>query len=210
MKKAALFVSCVFAVSLAWAGTAAAEERSGQGAYGTSGQAGQAGAAGQSERSQVGEQQAQAGEQQKGIQAASDIKGFAIQNNQGERLGEVSELLVDIEKGKIGYVVISSGGVLGMGEENYIVPFNALTFNEQQNALTLDMQKEQLQEAPQGDVAEALDQEQGRQIHQFYGVSPYWEEEGASQQQDPLEQQLQQQEQQELQQQQQVPQQERL
>lgn len=203
MKKTAMFVSFVFAASLAWAGAAVAEERSGQGAAGT---------AGQTERSQMEKQQqpageqAQAGEQQqKNIQAANDIKGFTIQNTQGEELGEVSELLVDVEKGKVGYVVISSGGVLGVGGENYIVPFNALTFDQQQNALTLDMQKDQLREAPEGDVAQALDREQGQQIHQYYGVSPYWEEEGAGQQQEQLqpEQNLEQQEQQEEQLQQQ-------
>lgn len=169
MKKSALFVSLVFAASLS-AGSALAQEEAGE-----SGQAG---------TGQQQEQSAAQGEQQQGIQAADDIRGYSIQSNAGENLGTVSDLLVDVEQGKIGYAVVSSGGVMGMGEKSYIVPFNALQFDPSQQVLTLSIERDQLKEAPSGDVAQSLDRETGREIHQFYGVSPYWEE-GAAQEQQP-------------------------
>jgi hypothetical protein len=83
-----------------------------------------------------------------------------------------------------------------MGQEKYIVPFNALqktmpqgtearTGISQQRPVvfTLNKQKDQLKAVPEGDIEKALTQEgQTRGIHEHYGVSPYWED-GQRQQQ---------------------------
>ena len=45
----------------------------------------------------------------------------------------------------------------------------------------VNIPRDQLQEAPKGGMEAVADREQGRHIHQFYGVSPYWEEGQATQ-----------------------------
>ncbi len=112
-------------------------------------------------------QSGQAGLQQ--IRTASDIEKFNVQTAQGEKLGEVDKVVVDLQQGQIAYVTFS-----GKGQDNVIVPWKALKADPQQQTLTLDMSADKLKQAPKGDVQQ-LSRDQGRQIHQFFGVAPYWE-----------------------------------
>lgn len=196
MKKRTLMTTMFFAASLVTAGgaLAAEESRPGQDAskYGTSSsdmtRSGSVGTSSSSATSQERETSGQvtASEQgsqkSKSIQAADDLKNFTVQDTRGEKVGKVSQVLVDVDSGRIGYAVVSSGGFLGMGGQKYIVPFNALKSGEKGQTLTLDIQKDQLKQAPKGDIEQVMNRETGREIHQFYGVSPYWEEGGSEQQ----------------------------
>ena len=48
---------------------------------------------------------------------ASTIEGTAVQNAAGEDLGEINELMIDMEQGRIAYAVLSFGGFLGLGDK---------------------------------------------------------------------------------------------
>jgi sporulation protein YlmC with PRC-barrel domain len=187
MKKRVMMTAMFFTASLVTAaGVLAADESPGRDAskYGTSSsdmtrsgsmETGSTSAVSR-ERETSGQISATQEEKSKSIQAADDLKNFTVQDTRGEKIGKVSQVLVDLDSGRIGYAVVSSGGFLGMGGEKYIVPFNALKSGERRQTLTLDVQKDQLRQAPKGDMEQVMSRESGREIHQFYGVSPYWEE----------------------------------
>ncbi len=59
-------------------------------------------------------------------QSARVLLGQDLENAQGEGLGEVKDLLIDRDDGKIAFAVIETGGFLGVGEETRAVPFSAL------------------------------------------------------------------------------------
>ncbi|KIH77202.1 Sporulation protein YlmC, PRC-barrel domain family [Geoalkalibacter ferrihydriticus] len=154
----------------------------------------------QDHRTQPGQpgQQAQQTQkfQQQNLMLVDNLIGTEVQNQQGENIGEIDSVLVDTNSGRIGFVTLKSGGVLGMGEDKYIVPFNALQkkmpvgteartgiSQQRQVVFTLDKQKEQLKAVPEGDIEEFLTQEsQVRGINEHYGVSPYWEQDQTQQQ----------------------------
>lgn len=148
--------------------------------------------------------------QQSDLAPVDQLSSFQVQSLQGENLGQVEDVIVDLNEGRIGYVVIGSSQQAQMEGEKYIVPWKALQPSTQQNALTLTVDKEQLLSAPEGDIQQALTRQEGQEIHQFYGVAPYWEEsetEGMTpepirgmEQQEPQGQQMQQQLERELQQ----------
>ena len=46
-----------------------------------------------------------------------------VRNKQGEKLGTVSDMVIDIPSGKINYVALSVGGVLGVGDKMFAVPY---------------------------------------------------------------------------------------
>lgn len=136
-------------------------------------------------------QQAQQGQnfqqQKQSLVLLENLNGAEVLNPQGENIGEFEHVLVDVETGQIAFITLDSGGILGMGEESYIVPFNALkndmpqrtdgTLGVTQMRFTLNKSKDQLKRVPEGDIEEALSQEdQSREIHEYYGVSPYWED----------------------------------
>jgi sporulation protein YlmC with PRC-barrel domain len=61
------------------------------------------------------------------IWRASKLKGLNVYNERNEKLGDISELLVD-KSGKVEGVVIGVGGFLGMGEHDIKVDMSKLKF----------------------------------------------------------------------------------
>jgi sporulation protein YlmC with PRC-barrel domain len=126
------------------------------------------------------------------LKKADDITGMNVHNLQGENLGSIDSVVIDLEQGQVAYAIVSAGGLLGVGGEDRAIPFNALRIDPtQEDVLTLDIDQQRFENAPVVDV-DQLDRQRGQEIHQFYGVSPYWEESGM-QQRSPQQQQQQQQ-----------------
>jgi sporulation protein YlmC with PRC-barrel domain len=115
------------------------------------------------------------------IQKASDLIGKPVQNPDGERLGEVQDLAIDGEHGRVAYVVLSMGGFLGMGEKWFAIPTGALTLPKSAEHFVLAIDKDRLKSAAgfNKDEWPAMgDSAWGMQTHKFYGVQPYWITEG--------------------------------
>jgi sporulation protein YlmC with PRC-barrel domain len=130
----------------------------------------------QQQARQEGQQKSQYAQQ---LMTANEIEGMKIQNQQGEEIGSVDKVVLDSQDGQIAYVVVTSGGFWGMGGEKAVIPWKAVQLQQQAEGdkpmLMVNVSKEQLKNAPQGDIQEILDRRQAEQIHQYYGVAPYWE-----------------------------------
>jgi sporulation protein YlmC with PRC-barrel domain len=79
---------------------------------------------------------------------ASKIIGMAVKNKENENVGKVHDLVIDPQSGKIAYAVLSSGGVMGMGDKLIAVPFESLTPQQGEKGFLINAQKERLREAP--------------------------------------------------------------
>jgi len=64
---------------------------------------------------------------QPGQWRASQIEGLNVYNNNNEKIGDISEMLVD-QSGKIQAVVIGVGGFLGIGERDVAIAFDDVKF----------------------------------------------------------------------------------
>ncbi|GAC1344918.1 MAG: PRC-barrel domain-containing protein [Acetobacteraceae bacterium] len=64
---------------------------------------------------------------------ASRIKGLNVYNANNDKLGTVDEMLLD-HNGRVRAVVISVGGLMGVGEHRVAVPFKQLQFRDRANA----------------------------------------------------------------------------
>ena len=76
------------------------------------------------------------------ITAAKSIIGEKVKNTEGQDLGTVKELLLDTESGKIEYGVISYGGILGIGNKDIAVPYEAFITNKDEDFFTLNVDKD--------------------------------------------------------------------
>src|SRR3954462_1312556 len=83
---------------------------------------------------------------------ASQLIGANIQNDAGESVGEINDLVIDGNSGRVRYAAVTYGGVLGMGSKLFAVPFEA--FHEKQKSnnsddyvLVLNVTKDQLKGA---------------------------------------------------------------
>lgn len=107
-----------------------------------------------------------------GAAKASEIIGMTVQNNQGEKLGEVDDLAVDVESGRIVQVILSTGGFLGMGDTLTAVPPGALHHDVGNQVLHLDTDKEKLKAAPKVENAkwaESSDAAHLSAVYRHYG-----------------------------------------
>jgi sporulation protein YlmC with PRC-barrel domain len=58
---------------------------------------------------------------------SSKLIGLSIYNDQNEKLGDISEILLD-KSGKADFVVIGVGGFLGIGQQDIMVEMSKLKF----------------------------------------------------------------------------------
>ncbi|MGZ8422768.1 MAG: PRC-barrel domain-containing protein [Nitrospira sp.] len=108
---------------------------------------------------------------------ASTIEGTAVQNAAGEDLGEINELMIDLEKGRIAYAVLSFGGFLGMGDKLFALPWEALNIGPEGDVFILNVPREKLDNAPGFDKdnwPDWADASWGETVHTYYGYKPYW------------------------------------
>jgi sporulation protein YlmC with PRC-barrel domain len=114
------------------------------------------------------------------VMAASTLNGDSVRNAAGEDLGKVDEIMIDIPSGRVAYAVLSFGGVLGMGNKLFAVPWNALRVDEDEKCFVLNVDKATLDSAPGFDKSnwpDMADTGFRAQVFRHYGAEPYWEEE---------------------------------
>ena len=110
--------------------------------------------------------------------SATTLVGNAVRNRQNEDLGKVEDIMLDLQTGRIAYVVLSFGGFLGVGNKLFAVPWQAFTLDSPRHAFILDVTKERLKDAPGFDKdhwPDVADAEARTRIFGFYGVSPDWD-----------------------------------
>ena len=111
----------------------------------------------------------------KGAAKASDVIGKTVLNNQGEKLGKVEDLALDLESGRIVQVVLSIGGFVGIGDSLTAVPPQALHCDAAHKVLHLDADKEKLAGAPKfraSKWAEYSDSNHLSAVYRYYGEEP--------------------------------------
>jgi len=116
-------------------------------------------------------------EQWNGAAKATDVIGLSVDNVQGEKLGKVSDLALDLESGRVVGVIISTGGFLGMGNTLTAVPPGALQFDAAVRTLKLDTTKEKFTAAPRYDIAKGdagAESNQWSEIYGYYAQQPYF------------------------------------
>lgn len=79
--------------------------------------------------------------------SATTLIGDAIVNPAGEKLGDLKDIVLDTTNGEIVYAVMASGGVLGMGEKLFAVPWNALRIQGRNENIVLDADPDRLKSA---------------------------------------------------------------
>ncbi len=114
------------------------------------------------------------------VMAAETLTGDPVINARGEDLGKVTDIMIDVRRGRVAYAVLSSGGFLGIGDKLFAIPWSALTLDADRKCFILDVERKRLESAPgfdkdhwpsMGDPRWAL------QVHTYYGVPPYWQDE---------------------------------
>ena len=108
------------------------------------------------------------------LMGAETLIGDHVHNLKNEHLGEIKEIMLDMRTGKIAYAVMSSGGVLSIGEKLFAVPWAGADARHRHKRFTMDVDKAPIDNAPGFDTdnwPDMADQNWASQIHGYYGTS---------------------------------------
>ena len=104
-----------------------------------------------------------------------DIRGYSVRTASGEEIGKVDELLVDAAEEKVRFLIVASGGFLGIGKDKAFIPVDAIRgINEGDTEVLIGPTRDQVAGAPEydPDLTEARSYYEG--VYGYYGFSPYW------------------------------------
>ena len=105
--------------------------------------------------------------------SASTLSNDDVYNRQGEKLGSIKDLMMDIQSGRVCYAVLSFGGFLSLGEKLFAVPWSALAVDTENQRLLLDTNEVRLKDAPGFDKdnwPNMADSSWEKSIHSYYGT----------------------------------------
>jgi len=109
--------------------------------------------------------------------AASTLEDTAVVTSDGEDVGKISHVMLDVRSGCIAYAVLSSGGFLGIGDTLRALPWNALTLDTDQKCFRVGATAELIKSEPGFDKDHwpaMADLTWGSSLHKYYNSTPYW------------------------------------
>lgn len=112
--------------------------------------------------------------------SSTDVRGTAVSDPTGHEIGSIDRLMIDPQRGQVAYVLIATGGVLGLGQRWAPVPFQRLSWSAGRHGYTVTLPAWLVQAmATLPRQEEALPVRVSRReltaFYRRYGVPPYWE-----------------------------------
>ena len=83
---------------------------------------------------------------------ASKVKGTAVYNNAGDKIGTVEDVVLDKLSNQIMFAALGFGGLLGIGEKYYPVPWSMLNYSEDKGGYVVPLDKARIENAPAYDL----------------------------------------------------------
>ncbi|MBX3562468.1 MAG: PRC-barrel domain-containing protein [Sphingomonas sp.] len=104
--------------------------------------------------------------------ASDKVEGTNVYNRDGEKLGSVRNFMVGKRSGRVDYAVMSFGGLFGLGERYYPLPWDTLDYDTDRGGYVVDIDKQRLEGAPWYEPGKepTYDRVYGERVYGYYGV----------------------------------------
>jgi len=103
------------------------------------------------------------------VLTAGSIIGDSVKNPQGESIGKIKDIMLNLKDGRVQYLIIEFGGFIGFGEKLFAVPFSALKLNAINKDFVLNIEKDFLVKAP------GFDKDHWPETNgHYFDVNSYW------------------------------------
>ncbi len=79
---------------------------------------------------------------------ASRVKGTAVYNRDGERLGTVEDIVLTKVGGEAVFAVLSFGGFLGMGDHHYPIRWSLLDYDTHLGGYVVNLTRSEIEGSP--------------------------------------------------------------
>lgn len=106
-------------------------------------------------------------------QKASGLSGKKLENMDGLPLGTVRDVALDLQSGHVRYVIVSTGGFVGIGAQLRAVPPQVVSgATAKRNTLSVEVTRDRWEESPtfrRGELDSLGELNRARQIYAYYG-----------------------------------------
>ncbi len=111
---------------------------------------------------------------------ASKVKGTAVYNNSGDKIGTVEDVVLDKTSNRIMFAALGFGGLMGIGEKYYPIPWSLLDYNEAKGGYVVPLNKERLENAPAYDLKDLTKHDGSlggirEKTYSYYKVNRDWQ-----------------------------------
>lgn len=106
------------------------------------------------------------------VAANDDIRDRSVKDRNGDDLGTVEDLLIDPAEHKVRFLVVASGGFLGIGEDRSFIPVDAVR-KVTEDEVHVDQSRDRVAGAPRYDP-DLVGVGYYDQVYSYYGFTPYW------------------------------------
>lgn len=113
-----------------------------------------------------------------GIIGADDLLGIEVVDRDGNVVGQLHDILLDLRRNRVAYGVIELRRPRSDGERLVAIPWNALFQDGDAGHFIVNAPRERIEAAPllPSDLAtKGLDGEIAVLAHSYFGTRPYWE-----------------------------------
>jgi sporulation protein YlmC with PRC-barrel domain len=83
-----------------------------------------------------------------GFIAATTVIGDKVKGKDGKEIGKIEEIMFDLTCGSVTYLVLSTGGVLGIGDKFFAIPLDVMTMDKEEKTFYVDLDKKWLKKHP--------------------------------------------------------------
>jgi sporulation protein YlmC with PRC-barrel domain len=108
----------------------------------------------------------------------SEVTRASVKDSQGQYMGRITDVVLNPD-GRISFAVFSQFGMNGRDEKLVAIPFNALSFNDdndKKSYIVLDMTSEKLANAPLFNRSYLNARSWAEDSSRYFGVQPSWGE----------------------------------
>ncbi len=106
--------------------------------------------------------------------SSTDVNGTPVYGQDGSHIGTIDHLMIDKASGRVAYAVMGFGGLFGLGEEHYPVPWSKLSYDTAQDGFQTDLTKPEVEGAPRHAPGWHEDRDWEQRLHEHYGARMYW------------------------------------
>lgn len=76
------------------------------------------------------------------------LSNYEVYDRQGDKLGVINDLMLDIDVAKVRYAVLGSRSSLGLSKKSFAVPLAALQLDTENECFVLDVNRNVLAQSP--------------------------------------------------------------
>ncbi|HWA02682.1 MAG TPA: PRC-barrel domain-containing protein [Rhizomicrobium sp.] len=110
---------------------------------------------------------------------ASKVKGTSVYNTKGDKIGHVEDIVLDKTSDHIMFAALGFGGVMGLGEKYYPIPWSVLDYSPDRGGYVVPLTTDVIRNAPAYDLDDLTKGDgsigQIRQkAYSYYNAKPDW------------------------------------